>query len=520
MVWEKRKMTRHLLPVLFALCILGVICAAAPFCTSGQVHAAWEKTSITGVLIFRDPISTDRVLYDNITVKPAYGRTVKLYYFDVAKDKWVCKATYKLKKTATSNLKVTFTDEWKKAVSTKWRIKVLKAHSNADAGTPAMKTGRIDITIHNRSVDKFAKTTITGAVTTFDQDYTANLADKVTVCPAYGRTVTLYVYNENTKKWKRKAAYPTANKYSDTITIKYPQNWKAHYESKWRIVARKTEPDKTKNLPALPKGRVTVTVYNKVGNMGSGIVMDQKGNVLYEHDMHKKMSPASMSKMMTAILMEEKLDHGDRVTIKQAAKDEIRSLWGPYYDGYSTGEYMKEYKALYAMLLPSSNVVAISSGIRISGSTAKFGKLMTQKAKDIGCLHTTYKNASGLEGDGTNNGKGNWSTAYDQALIGRYIMTNKDMSYIRTVVKTGSRQIKTSHRTFWVGNTNPVLGEFGNVGIKTGTEIVAGNCFCGAFNYNKQIYITVVMQASSKRYDTIDLFDYMKYAVKNKITLY
>ena len=508
MSWEQRYNFRLFLPLIFTLSILGILWAAAPL----DVHAAAQETTIGGVLTFRDPISTDRALYDTITITPAYGRTVKLYFYDTAKKKWVAKGVYKLKDAETANLRVNFTDEWKTLASSQWRIKVLKADG--------MKVGRANIKIHNRSVDPFKKTTLGGVYTAFDKSYTKTLKDKISVCPAYGRKVNLYIYNEETGKWKKEATFDTPNTYYAEITIKYPKNWKAHYESKWRVVARATEPDEEKNLPALPKPRVNVTINNKIGSMGSGIVMDQDGNVLYDHAMHEKMSPASMSKMMTAILMEENMEHGDRVTIKQAAKDEIRSLWGPYYDGYATGEYMKEYKALYAMLLPSSNVVAISAGMCISGTTAKFGKLMTKRAEKIGCLHTTYKNASGLEGDGTNNGKGNWSTAYDQALIGRYIMTNKKMSYIRKVVGTASKQIKTSKRTFWVGNTNPVLGEFGNVGIKTGTEIVAGNCFCGAFEYNDKVYITVVMQASSKRYDTIDLYDYMKYAVDHKITLY
>lgn len=522
MTRDLRRTARVVLPVAFAIGIIVLLASAAPLSGGSCAYAATARTTtITGLNTFRDPVTTEAAQTDTITVTPAYGRTVQLMYYDASSGKWVCKATYTLKNAESAKVKVSYPNDWTTAASTTWRIKVPKVAANSAAGTPAMKLCKsADITIHNRSKDPFTATSLKGVDTSMSKAYTKTMTDSVTICPAYGREVCLYIYNENTGNWKKKATFKTANKYSATVKLTYPETWKAHYESKWRVSVPATAPDAAKNLPALPKVKKNVKLYNKVGSMGAGIVMDEKGNVLYDHAIKAKMSPASMTKMMTAILMEENMDPSDKVTIKQAAKDEINDLWGPYYDGYATGEYMTERKALYAMLLPSSNVVAGSSGICISGSTAKFAKLMNTKAKEIGCTATTFKNAHGLEGDGTNNGKGNWSTAYDQALIGRYIMTNSDMSTIRTVVKTSSKKITTSKRTFWVGNTNPVLGEFGNVGIKTGTEIVAGNCFCGAFNYGGKIYITVVMRASSKRYDTIALFNYMKYSVENGIKAY
>ena len=191
MSWAQRYFFRLFLPLIFTLSILGILCAAAPL----DVHAAAQETTIGGVITFRDPISTDTALYDNITITPAYGRTVKLYCFDTAKQKWIAKAIYKLKDAKTAKLRINYTDDWKTLASSQWRIKVLKADG--------MKVGRANVKIHNRSVDTFKKTYLGDVWTAFDKPYTKTLQDKISVCPAYGRKVNLYIYNDGTGKWKK-----------------------------------------------------------------------------------------------------------------------------------------------------------------------------------------------------------------------------------------------------------------------------------------------------------------------------
>ena len=435
-----------------------------------------------------------------------------------------------------------YTNEWKEYVYSKYRVAASAVSANKKKKRPAMaKYVSPVITVENQGrISTYEKTSITGVDKSISKSYTNTITDSVTVEPAYGRKVQAYIKNENTGKWVKKKTFTTENKAKATVKITYPSNWKNHYSSSWKIVAPSvtqnldssgkvtSDQGKTVKVRTMPSATVkTIKLKNSVGNMGAGIVMDENGNVIYDRNATKKMSPASMSKMMTSILIEEKIA-GKNVKITSAAKKEIDGLWpGGHYDSYSSGNVIKGADVQYAMMLPSANIVAISAGHKISKTTKAFASLMNEKAKAIGCSSTTvYKNASGLEGDGTNNGKGNWSTAYDQALIGRYIMTKSSLKNIRTVVKASSHTVHyyTSSggtlRSRTVYNTNPCLGERGCVGLKTGTEIVAGNCFCGAFEYKGKTYITVVMQAGSKRTDTFALYDYMKYSLEHGIKNY
>lgn len=465
------------------------------------------ETTLTGLPAFTDPADPNSAS-STITVKPAYGRYVLLYYYDTAQSKWIKDSTYTAANTETAKVTVKYGDYKNKAAQTKWKVVVPVTLYDYVNKKSAMKAISSETIFHNRAIDDVKTLNVSGMKKDISKDYSKSISDKVTISPAYGRTLEVQMYDIQSGKWIKKKSYTLEDKYETKVTIDYPKDWKAHYTSKWRLVAM----DKAaKNgVKAMPKvNSATVELHNKIGSTATSIIMDAKtGEVIYEKDMYKKRSPASLSKMMTAILTTEKMSTSGKIKVTSAAQKHVASLY-PGGDGYSygSGVTLTRNDGIYSMYLPSNNLIATACGISVSGSISKFATLMNKKAKEIGCTSTTvYKNPSGLEG--SKNASGNWSNAYDQALIGKYIM-NK-CSTVKTVASKSSKYISSTRRTVY--NTNPILGEYGFVGLKTGTETLAGNCFCGATNYKSNTYITVVLGAYSKRNDTISLYNYLKYA--------
>lgn len=150
----------------------------------------------------------------------------------------------------------------------------------------------------------------------------------------------------------------------------------------------------------------------------TAVLMDaETGEVLFEKDMNKRMSPASVTKIMTGLLAVEQTLPQEIITVSDAATDLPP---GSSYIALSPGERLSVKDALYALMLPSANDAANALAEHISGSQQGFVALMNHRAKEIGAFNTNFENAHGLDSD---NHK---TTAYDLALITREAINNED----------------------------------------------------------------------------------------------
>ncbi len=356
------------------------------------------------------------------------------------------------------------------------------------------------------ALGKLATSIKTSATSLSASSYKSSLVTKITVSPAYGRTLTVQRYDVSAKKWVKVSSKKTGGSYKSTVTVKLGASWKNHYKSKFRVVAAaargkggtysvakkpSAEEFTARGAKRSVSKKISVT-YNPVG-ASSAVVIDAKSKALvYEKNAYKKRNIASITKLMTSILLTEKYPLSHKVSITSEAAS---TPWGI---GLVQGDKMSVKNLLYAMLLPSANDAACASGIAVSGTTTKFVKKMTARARKLGCTDTVYKNAHGLDA------KGNHSTAYDQALVGAYIMTSKSTSAIRSAARTKSRTISSAAgRSYHLATTDKLLGKNGFVGLKTGTTDDAGECFCGAFTGSDgRLYVSVVLNSKSgKRFD-------------------
>lgn len=151
----------------------------------------------------------------------------------------------------------------------------------------------------------------------------------------------------------------------------------------------------------------------------SAVLIDgETGKILYSKNEHKKLEPASTTKVMTALVVLENKKLTDKVTI-----GEKPTLVDGSAIGIAKGEVYTVEELLLGLLLESGNDAAEALAEFVAGSNEDFAVLMNQKAKSLGALNTTFKNPSGLHQDG------HLTTAYDLALIMKEASHNED--YVR-----------------------------------------------------------------------------------------
>lgn len=223
------------------------------------------------------------------------------------------------------------------------------------------------------------------------------------------------------------------------------------------------------------------------------------GTVLYEKRADAKHANASTTKILTCILALEKCELTEKITASaNAAGTEASKLY------MHTGEkfYLKD--LLYSLMLPSHNDTAVAIAEHISGSTAKFAKLMNKKAKSIGCTSTNFVTPNGLDFDIVNSKNLNhYTTARDMAKIAQYAYQNETF---RKIIKTQTYSFTSiSGYSYWFTSTNSLLGKMDGVtGMKTGYTNNAGYCFVGSIeNKTGDTYICVVLggPTSTARWD-------------------
>lgn len=252
----------------------------------------------------------------------------------------------------------------------------------------------------------------------------------------------------------------------------------------------------------------------------AALLMDSSsGKVLYEKNMNEKRYPASLTKVMTAVVVLESCNLEDTATVSY---DAVMSLSSGYVTAnLQIGEELTVEQLLYVLMVGSSNDAAIVLAEHVSGSVESFSELMNQKAKELGCTSTNFVNPNGVHDEN------HYSTAYDLAIIARYAMENETF---RTLVSTTSYKLpitnKYDREDRFFRTTNSLLIVSNNdrpdnyyykyaTGIKTGFTTPAGNCLIASADKNGLELITVVLgsdqtsEGLSERYiDTKTLFNY------------
>lgn len=254
-------------------------------------------------------------------------------------------------------------------------------------------------------------------------------------------------------------------------------------------------------------------------NAKAALLVDTSGDiVLYGKNEHERMYPASITKVMTALLVLEAVERGDltldqSVTASQEAIDNIDPEGSSA--GIEKGEIMSVKNLLYCALLVSANEACDILAVELEGSIKAFVERMNQRASELGCEGTHFVNTNGLHHDD------HYSTAWDIYLIAREAMKNETfMTICNTLAydvpatnKNGSRELHTTNSL--ISNWR-ILGYLydGAEGIKTGTTDEAGYCLLSSAVRSGRRLVCVVLGCEGqgtniKTYtDSAKLYDY------------
>ena len=219
------------------------------------------------------------------------------------------------------------------------------------------------------------------------------------------------------------------------------------------------------------------------------------GTVLYEKNAHVKMSMASTTKIMTAIVVIENCELDKKVRVaNEAIGVEGSSMY------LAKGETVSIRDLLYALLLQSANDAAVALACEVSGSVEAFAELMNQKAKELGLKDTHFTNPHGLDDEK------HYTTAYELAKITAYAMKNKTFFEISSTLKY---TYSTDQRSGVFVNHNKLLYMMKDcVGVKTGYTRKTGRCLVSAIDKDGLILIGVTLNAPNDWNDHIEMHKY------------
>ena len=242
----------------------------------------------------------------------------------------------------------------------------------------------------------------------------------------------------------------------------------------------------------------------------SYVLMDaETGRVLDSKNMNDKSLIASITKIMTSVIAIESNKLDEIITVDE-------SILSAYGSGIyiQVGEEMSLKDMLYGLMLRSGNDAAVMIATYVAGSEEAFVKLMNDKAKKIGMKNTTFVNSSGLD----NTDSGNYSTAYDMALLTRYAMQYDEY---REIVKTKEYTVKTNYKTYVWHNKNKLLNYDYVTGGKTGYTEKAGRTLVSSASKDDMNLIVVTIRDSDDWNTHIELYNYAfsnytSYKVLNK----
>lgn len=231
----------------------------------------------------------------------------------------------------------------------------------------------------------------------------------------------------------------------------------------------------------------------------AAILMDADNNrILYSKNIHSVRSIASISKIMTAILAIESNKLNDTVIVDETINSSYGS--GIYI---KPGEEIKLIDLVYGLMLRSGNDAALMIAKYVGGSVDNFVNMMNDKAKEIGMENTTFNNPSGLDGDGL---KGNYSTAYDMALLTSYALKNK--TYVQ-ISSTKKYKVKTNLNYYSWTNKHKLLSSYKHATTgKTGYTELAKRTLVTTASKNGVNLIVVTLNDGNDWQDHVDLFEY------------
>lgn len=259
-------------------------------------------------------------------------------------------------------------------------------------------------------------------------------------------------------------------------------------------------------MPTVVFAKEEIDSTNLIPGARSGVLMEaNSGKIIFQKEMDKEVAIASMTKMVSQILIldairEGKINWDDVVTVSQNAAD-----MGGSQIYLSVGEKISIRDLFKGISMASANDATVQMAEVLAGTESSFVNMMNKKVQEIGLKHTQFKNCTGLDEEG------HYSSAYDMAMIARELIVNyPEILEFSSVYEDYLRE--DTKNKFWLVNTNKLVRFYdGADGLKTGHTDAAKYCLAATAKKNDLRFIAIVLgeeDSKTRNQEVMELLDY------------
>lgn len=237
----------------------------------------------------------------------------------------------------------------------------------------------------------------------------------------------------------------------------------------------------------------------------SSILIEQStGTIISEEESHTRLPMASMTKMMTLLIIMENIESGKIKLDDMVPISENAASMGGSQVYLSANTTMKLDTLLKSICIASANDATYAIAEYIAGTSDAFVRLMNEKAKELGLKDTNFENVHGLDSDN------HFSSAYDMAFIAKELLNHPKILEYSSIYEDYITHPNGTNT--WIVNTNKLLNYYeGLDGLKTGYTTKSGYCITATAKRNNMRLISVVMGEENNKIrnqDTISLLNY------------
>lgn len=230
--------------------------------------------------------------------------------------------------------------------------------------------------------------------------------------------------------------------------------------------------------------------------VASAYLVELNGEAIWAKQPERRLPPASLTKLMTALLVLEHEHPNDEVTVQPASTHETGTRIG-----LKAGERFRLHDLLAAALLNSANDACHALADHLAGNEASFVAQMNRRAKALGMQHTHFTNACGHDH------AGHYSTAHDLSLLAHALLKQPSLL---DITSQQNAQIATpdGQHHYTLENKNALIGRYdGALGLKTGYTPNAGKCLVAYARRGNNTVLLVLLHGKDRWWDAVDILD-------------
>lgn len=242
---------------------------------------------------------------------------------------------------------------------------------------------------------------------------------------------------------------------------------------------------------------------------GAVLMEPSTGTVLYEKNGEEQRSPASITKIMTLLLIFEALEDGQITLEEEAVTSAYAKSMGGSQVFLEEGEKQTVETLIKCIVVASGNDASVVMAEHLAGSEEEFVKRMNEKARELGMIHTQYVDCCGLT-----DSDAHYTTASDVAIVSRELITRfpRILNYSSIWMENIIHRTAQGEKEFCLTNTNKLIRSYeGCIGLKTGSTSVAKYCVSAVARRGEMTLLAVVMGAPDAKVrfkDAAALLDY------------